>query len=111
MKNLCTSAGRLYSAAVEGAQPTVKDTMVAAHVYLISLEEQFGSAHQMLACFRAWTAGVLERPGDVSDEQFDRSKRWRDAHDRADKVARRMLSEPNTQTFSLRLTSATHTRD
>lgn len=103
MKNLSTSSGRLFSASIEGSQPTMKDTMVAGHVYLSSLEERFKTAQQLIACFRAWEQNKGARPGDMTDDQIERAKQWQNAHDYADGIARSWLSNPRGQSFALKV--------
>jgi hypothetical protein len=104
MKNIATSGGRLFSASVEGGPTTVKDVMVAGHVYLSALEDQFKTSQQLLACHRAWTEQLLRSPGEMADDQNERVKQWITAHDRADHAARKWLSAPSSQSFVLRLT-------
>ena len=101
MKDLVTSGGRLLSVSVEGGQPNVQDTMVAAVVYLHLLEESFSTAEQLVSCFRSWTEDNQRGPGNLSDEQLERSRRWMEAHHHADRSARKFLSDPDKQSFRL----------
>lgn len=105
MKDLSTTGGRLFCVTVEGSQATLSDTMVAAALYLQSLEEHFGSAEKMLMCFRAWQEDSQQRPGDVSDQQQERAMRWRAAHGLAHQAAKPWLSNPEDQCFRLHVVS------
>ena len=105
MKDLSTSGGRLFCVCVEGPQATLSDTMVAAPLYLQSLEGHFDSAEKMLMCFRAWQEDSQQRPGDVSDQQQERAMRWRAAHGLAHQAAKPWLSNPEDQCFRLHVVS------
>jgi hypothetical protein len=45
MRNAQNGSGRLFSATIEGARPTLQDLMVAASVYVGNLEEAFQTPH------------------------------------------------------------------
>ncbi|MDO9415482.1 hypothetical protein [Pararhizobium sp.] len=105
MKNLSTSGGRLFSVTVEGPRTTLRDAMVAAPLYLRSLEEQFGNAEKLLLCLRAWQEDSRQQPADVSDQRLERVMHWMAAHGLAHQAAKPWLSNPEEQTFSLRVVS------
>jgi len=81
----------------------MKDTMVAGHIYLSSLEERFDTAQQLIACFRAWELSRAARPGDLTDDQIEGARQWQSAHDYADGIARGWLSDPQGQSFALKV--------
>jgi hypothetical protein len=103
MRSISTSGGRVFSVSIEGAQPTVKDMMVAGHVCLTHLEEQFPNAHQLLSCFQAWSEESERGPGNLPDDQLARARRWSIAHERAARSAGVWLSRPGDQTFRLKV--------
>jgi hypothetical protein len=105
MKSSSTSAGRVLSASIEGGAATVRDIMVAGHIYLSALEERFNSLQHLLMCYQAWQQHDALRPGDMDDEQLDRVKQWLHAHTHADGIARQWLSDPDSQFFRLRMTA------
>lgn len=98
----CAALVKMCSPRVYG-QPTMKDTMVAGHVYLSSLEARFDTAQQLVACYRAWKQNESAQPGNMADDQLEPAKQWQSAHDYADGIARPWLSNPRGQTFALKL--------
>jgi hypothetical protein len=54
MRNIQNDSGRLFSATVDGARPTLQDLMVATSVYVGNLEEAFPDAAQLISCYSAW---------------------------------------------------------
>jgi hypothetical protein len=101
MRNAQNGSGRLFSATIEGARPTLQDLMVAASVYVGNLEEAFPDAAQLISCYFAW-----ERDEGPSGESYanepELSLRWQKAHIAATGVARAWLSNPHLQTFRFR---------
>lgn len=101
MNHLVTRGGRLLSVEVEGSRATVKDMMVAADLYLRSVEECFSDAEQLVSCFEAWAEETLRGPGTLSDEALARCKLWTKAHALAEQAAKPWLSNPTHQSFRL----------
>lgn len=101
MNDLVTAGGRLLSAAVEGSRPTLQDMMVAADLYLRSVEESFSDAEHLICCFEAWAEEALRGPGTLSDKALARCKLWTKAHARAEEIAKPWLSDPTHQSFRL----------
>lgn len=103
MRTATTSAGRLFFVTVEGDAATVRDYMVAAHVYLSLLEEQFDNALDLISSFRAANAETTLGPGHLTVEEMDSASRWMEAHRHADGSARLLLSNPEKQRFVFQL--------
>jgi hypothetical protein len=103
MTHMETSGGRMFSVLIEGAPATVKDYMVAAHLYLAALEAQFPSATRLLACYRAWQRESTEGRSVLTPREIDLTSRWLDAHHAADRNARATLSDPANQQFVFQL--------
>lgn len=103
MNEFSTEGGRLFSVAVEGGGQTLQDTMVAAPVYLRTIEEQFESVQQLCSCFWAWRDHAPKGLGTLSEPQKNQVKKWLAAHHAADRVARPFLSNPVEMSFALRV--------
>lgn len=103
MKKLTTHSGRLFSAEVVGSPVTVHDCMVAADVYLRTLETQFETPQRLITALRAWRTSQEIRPGEMQDLQLGLAKEWLGAHLRADDRARPLLSDAGQLHFEIRL--------
>lgn len=103
MNSISTSGGRLFTVSVEGARPTLQDTMVAASVYAAALEECFTDAHQLIDCHQAWSEERGRTASTSSDELLARAQKWIDVHDRAQARASAWLSDPHNQSFKLHI--------
>lgn len=103
MNEFSTEGGRLFFVAVEGGGQTLQDTMVAAPLYLRTLEEQFENAQQLRACFWAWRDHAPKGLETLSEPQRNQVKKWLAAHHAADRVARPFLSNPVAMSFALRV--------
>jgi hypothetical protein len=103
VRNIQTGSGRLFSATIEGAHPTLQDIMVATSVYVGNLEEAFPDAAQLIACYSAWAQE--ERPDRDSSSYVDSdlSLQWQTAHNAAADAGRAWLSNPQQQFFRFRL--------
>lgn len=103
MRSISTSGGRLFMVSIEGTPPTLQDTMVAASVYLASLEEHIPDSHQLIACYQAWFEGRGRTAGSSGDDDPALAQKWIDAHDRARARASAWLSDPSNQSFKLHM--------
>jgi hypothetical protein len=103
MRNIQNDSGRLFSATVEGARPTLQDLMVATSVYVGNLEEAFPDAAQLISCYSAWEREKGASRDSYSNADPDLSLQWQKAHSAATGVARAWLSNPHQQTFRFRL--------
>ena len=103
MRNIQTGSGRLFSAIIEGARPTLQDAMVATSVYVGHLEEAFLDAAELIACYSAWQHEESPNRDGYSYADSDRSLRWQKAHGAAESAGRAWLSNPLQQTFRFRL--------
>lgn len=106
MKQLTTSAGRLFSATVAGAPVTVKDLMVSAPLYLASLESNFQDAEIFLACFNAREKERVDGEFSLTNQEGRLAARWKKAHIDADRDARKWLSDPTNKEFVVTVMSA-----
>lgn len=110
MRNIQTGSGRVFSATIEGARPTLQDTMVATSVYVGHLEEAFPDAAELIACFSAWQLEDSPDRDGCSHADSERSLRWQKAHGTAQSAGRSWLSNPLEQTFRFRLHEVAATR-
>lgn len=101
MNHFVTSGGRLLSVEVKGSRATVQDMMVAADLYLRSVEESFADTEHLVSCFEAWAEEDLRGVGTLSDEALARCKLWTKAHAVAEQTAKPWLSDPAHQSFRL----------
>ncbi|MDO9357850.1 MAG: hypothetical protein Q7T70_02505 [Polaromonas sp.] len=101
MKYLETSGGRALSVRIEGAAGTVKDYMVAAHVYLTTLEHQFRTTGRLIAAYRASRRELEAGRSMLTLQELDLTSQWLNAHEAADRAARTFLSSPQVQRFIL----------
>ena len=101
MKHLEISGGRALNVRIEGTPGTVKDYMVAAHVYLVRLEEQFNTPLRLIAAYRAAEKELEAGRSKLTAREIDLSSRWLHAHESADHIARTLLSDPLNQRFVL----------
>jgi hypothetical protein len=83
MRNIQTGSGRLFSATIEGARPTLQDIMVATSVYVGNLEEAFPDAAQLIACYSAWAQEERPNRDGYSYVDSDLSLQWQTAHNAA----------------------------
>lgn len=103
-KKILTSGGRLFSVTVVGAPLLLKDSMVAAHTYVMALEDEFPDAATLLACFFARRKELKEGELNLSDGEVRLAARWRKAEAIADRAARPALSNPKRQKFLVKVT-------
>ena len=99
MNGLTTSAGQLLSASVAGTPATVSDLMFSAHLYLTTLERQFGSADALVASFHARQKELRAGGTDLARTELRLVTKWKNAHAHADHKARVTLSDPDNQEF------------
>jgi hypothetical protein len=102
MRNIQNDSGRLFSATVDGARPTLQDLMVATSVYVGNLEEAFPDAAQLISCYSAWER-EKGSSREYSNADPDLSLQWQKAHSAATGVAQAWLSNPQQQSFRFRL--------
>ena len=101
MKYLETSGGRALTVRIEGAPGTVKDYMVAARLYLLSLEEAFETTTRLMACYRAAQKELEAGRSMLTPREIDLTSHWQEAHAFAEQRARPSLSDPQHQRFAL----------
>ena len=105
MKNkIMTSGGRLFSVTVVGAPLHLKDTMVAAQTFLMTLEGEFPDAVTLLACFFGRRKEIEKGELNLTDGELRLAARWKKAEAIADRAARPALSDPKKQKFLVKIT-------
>ena len=92
-----------YVVHVEGDDITVRDVMVAADIYRLRLEDHIGgSPLRVVQCFEAWSKELREGAELLDAAEAGLARAWCEAHEKADRSARPLLSSPATQSFDFR---------
>lgn len=92
-----------YVVHVKGQNFTLKDVMVAADIYRLRIEEQIGDPVRVVRCFEAWSKELRHGIEKLNRSEAKLAREWLNAQHQADKVARQLLSSPQTLSFDFKL--------